>query len=208
MKKLLLTTLFAGLCSITAGAQAKGNIEFGLNVGYNSSSISTTEYRNYFDSHSSFNVGMGADFFFNDRWSIKVKAIYDRKGYDNVYFTDSGTMVTFNANLKLDYITVPVMANWHFGRKRNWYLNFGPYVGFLVNAKETRFDQDLKEGFNSTDAGLAFGIGVKIPLNDKLKIFFEYDGQSGFSDIAKNNYYSNSYINRGAVNVGLNFLLK
>lgn len=208
MKKLLLTALFAGLCTITANAQGKGNIEFGINTGYNTSNISTSDFGDDFDSHSSFNVGVGADFFFNDRWSIKVKAIYDRKGFDSVYFTNLLTGSRYTANVKLDYITVPVMANWHFGSKRNWYLNFGPYVGFLVNAQETRFDQDLKEGFNTTDAGLAFGIGVKIPLNNKLKIFFEYDGQSGFSDIFKENYDDNSYISRGAINVGLNFLLK
>lgn len=207
MKKLLLALAFTGLCSLSLQAQGKGNIEFNLNVGYNSSYANDSEYGSY-DYRSAFNVGAGLDFYFNDRWSIKAKAIYDSKGFNNVILTNLESGVRFNSNIQLNYITVPVMANWHFGRKRNWYLNFGPYVGFLVDAKETRFDTDIKDGINSTDAGLAFGIGVKIPLNDKLRLFFEYDGQSGFSDIYKSNYRYNTYINRSAFNVGINFLLK
>ena len=100
------------------------------------------------------------------------------------------------------------MANWHFGNKKNWYLNFGPYVGFLLDAKETQFDTDLKDYFNSTDFGLALGIGVKIPVSDKLKLFFEYEGQGGVSDIFKVNEFSRVTNSRSSLNIGLNFLLK
>ena len=204
--------------SFAASAQSKGNIEFGFTVGYNSSTVSTSNgyYGNEPDSYSSFNAGASADFFFSDRWSIKVKALYDGKGFSRALITlpDGNNYIT---DVKLNYITVPVMANWHFGSKRNWYLNFGPYVGFLTTAKDTRFSMDLKNNFKSTDAGLAFGIGVKVPLNDKIKIFFEFDGQGGFSNIIKDKYRDydyNSYSDganvntiRSAFNVGLNFML-
>lgn len=100
------------------------------------------------------------------------------------------------------------MANWHFGNKRNWFLEFGPYVGFLLNAEESRFGTDVTDAFNTTDFGLALGIGVKIPLNDKLQLFFEYEGQGGLNDIFKQNDYSRVTNSRSSINVGLNFLLK
>jgi opacity protein-like surface antigen len=100
------------------------------------------------------------------------------------------------------------MANWHFGRKRNWYLNFGPYAGFLLNAEETVGGVDVKEAFNTTDFGLALGIGVKIPVSDKLKISIEYDGQAGLLDIFKDNNFGRIQNSRASLNVGLNFMMK
>jgi len=203
MKKIYL--IVAALALTTAAdAQTKGSIEFGFNTGYSMSTVSDDD--DYAETNQTFNIGASADFYFSDRWSIKVKAIYDRKGWDKDFLTDiNGNLIRTDINL--DYITVPVMANWHFGSKRNWYLNFGPYVGFLMSAKETTFDTDIKDGFNTTDAGLAFGIGVKIPIGDKLKLFFEYDGQYGFSEVLKNNDFDRITGSRDAINVGLNFLL-
>ena len=76
-----------------------------------------------------------------------------------------------------------------------------------MSAKETTFDTDIKDLFNTTDAGLALGIGVKIPLNDKLKLFFEYDGQIGLSELFKENDGDRITGSRDAFNIGLNFML-
>lgn len=203
MKRIYLLIAALGLTA-SVSAQNKGNIEFGFNGGYSMSTVS--DDNDFAESNQTFNFGASADFYFSDRWSIKVKAIYDRKGWDKDFLIDNnGTAIRTDINL--DYITVPVMANWHFGSKRNWYLNFGPYVGFLMSAKETTFDTDIKDSFNTTDAGLAFGIGVKIPLNDRIKLFFEYDGQYGFSEVFKENDNDRITGSRDAFNIGLNFLL-
>lgn len=204
MKKLVVTMVMVFGCASVVLAQGKGDVEFGLNVGYNSSSVYSSGDSS--DTGSGFNVGAAADYYFSDRWSIKGKMIYDQKGWNNGFIEfENGT---FTTNYNLDYLTVPVMANWHFGSKRNWYLNFGPYAGFLLSANETRFDTDVKEAFNTTDFGLALGIGVKIPVSDKVKIALEYDGQSGFSDIFKNNNGESLKNSRGSLNVGINFMMK
>ena len=33
--------------------------------------------------------------------------------------------------------------------------------------------------------GVAFGIGVKIPVSDYIKLYIEYDAQGGFTEIFK-----------------------
>ncbi|MDG1057558.1 MAG: hypothetical protein P8O83_07495, partial [Flavobacteriaceae bacterium] len=38
-----------------------------------------------------------------------------------------------------------------------------------------------------TDFGFAFGIGYKFKINDNIKLYIEFDGQSGFSDIFEEN---------------------
>ena len=201
MKKLFTILLVAASCS-TAFSQEKGNFEYGFNIGLNVSGVTVgTNYTS--DSKIGFNVGAFGDYFFSDRWSIKAKLNFDQKGWNGGYFSNNN--VGSLTNYRYDYLTVPVMANWHFGRKRNWYLNFGPYVGFLIDAKETNLDIDLKDLSESIDAGLALGIGVKIPVTDKIKILLEVDSQSGLADIIKNNQGGSTTNNRSSLNAGFVF---
>ena len=96
------------------------------------------------------------------------------------------------------------MVNWHFGKTRNWFLDVGPYAGFLMSANQSSNSNNIKSQFKSTDFGLAFGIGVKFPIAEKAKLFLEYDGQSGLSNIFNSSY--ESYLNiRAAFNIGLSF---
>lgn len=205
MKNIIFTSIALIAVAFSTSAQRKGNVEFGFNTGLNSSFISDSWGST--DVRTNFNAGAAADFYLSESWSIKIKGIYDRKGWNNDLINVDGT--TYRTNLAVDYITIPVMANWHFGYSRNWYINFGPYVGFLVNAEETAFKTDAKEMFKNTDAGLALGLGVKIPLSKFAKLFIEYDVQSGFTEIFTDDYDNgdNATNTRGALNVGINFML-
>ncbi|WP_309641326.1 porin family protein [Flavobacterium sp.] len=211
MKRILTITLFTFCFSALTFAQKKGDTEFGFNVGFNGSTVSNVDGSSKIG--NGINLGFAADYYFSNRWSIKGKLIYDQKGWNDGYieffneFDPSIPGNTYKTDFNLNYLTIPVMANWHFGRKKNWYLNFGPYIGFLMSANETRFDTDLKDGFNTTDFGLSVGIGVKIPVSDKLKISLEYDEQDGLSDVFKSSgkTVTNS---RFSLNVGVNFILK
>jgi len=204
MKKITLAIIVLLGFSLTVSAQKKGDVEFGLNIGYNSSTVSDSY--DAADSGVGYNFGGSLDYYISNSWSIKGKLIYDQKGWDNGYIEDnSGSYIT---DFNLNYVTVPVMASWHFGNTRNWYLEVGPYFGFLLNAEETRFGTDVSDGFNENDMGLAYGIGVKIPLNNKLKLFLEYEGQSGFNDIFQENDYDAVTNSRSSFNIGLNFLMK
>lgn len=204
MKKSFFTAALTLSYTLFSLAQNKGDVEFGINIGYNSSTVTS----GYFsaDPGIGFNTGFATDYYFSDRWSIKGKLIYDQKGWDNGFF-DNG-LGALKADYNLNYLTIPVMANWHFGSKRNWYLNFGPYAGFLLNAKESSLNTEVNDYFNSTDFGLALGVGVKIPVSDKLKIYLEYDGQGGMSNIFKDNQGNRITGSRSAFNVGLNFMMK
>lgn len=205
MKKIVIATIIAFGLTSAVNAQKKGDVEFGFNIGYNSSAVSDSHESS--DSGSGLNIGGSVDYYFSNSWSIKGKLIYDQKGWDNDYIEGSNGLI-YATNFNVNYLTVPVMANWHFGNTKNWYLEFGPYVGFLLNAKDTRFDTDVTDAFKSTDFGLALGIGVKIPLNDQLKLFFEFEGQGGLSDIFEQNDYDAVTNSRSSLNVGINFLLK
>lgn len=207
MTKVFMTALAVIGFSINGMAQDKGTIELGANLGFNFSSV-RYEGSNT-GGHTAINAGLSGEYFFSDRWGIKAKLLYDRKGWDEGYIIfDDGTNIKHTTDFSLDYITIPVTASWHFGGKRNWYLHAGPYVGFLMSAKESKFGTDVKEYFNTTDFGIALGIGYKVRVSDNLKLFIEYDEQTGIADIAKNNDGSSFRNSRGSFNVGATIILK
>ena len=207
MNKLYITALVAICFSTLSYAQDKGDVEFGANVGFNHSTVSTAAVESFqADTGTGFNLGLYADYFFSYNWSIKAKLIYDQKGWNNGTFSNNtGTYLT---HYNLNYLTVPVMANWHFGSERNWYLNVGPYAGFLISATETTLETDVKEAFNTFDLGLSLGLGLKIPVTDKLKISVEYEVQAGLMDVFKDNDSDPVINSRGSLNLGVNFLMQ
>lgn len=136
---------------------------------------------------------------------LKAKLVYDSKGWANGFIDDEENNSSTTTNFKLNYLSIPIMANWHFGSSRNWYLNFGPYVGFLISAKDSALGMDVKEAFKSTDLGLALGIGCKFRINDNTKLFVEFDGQSGFVDIFEESHLVSVNNARSSLNFGVLF---
>jgi len=185
-------------------AQNRGDVELGIGGGVNVAGITGDYFTS--DSRTAFNVDAFGDFYFSDRWSLKAKIQYDQKGYKTGSLTINDEVIIKQETYKLNYVTVPVMANWHFGKKRNWYMNFGPYIGMLVNAKASNVD--VKDRFNTVDVGLDYGIGVKIPIFSHCKLFLGYDVQYGFTDIVKNNPGSSANNLRVTFHTGVAFSIK
>jgi len=221
MKKKLIVSIVVLLVSIfninaqyrnkgsAAELYRKGDIEIGGNIGLNSSTarIQNENIEADTDSRISFNLAASGEYYFSDRWGLKTKLIYDNKGFD-ITSEDSVTGDISTVKEEYTYISVPVMASWHFAKKRNWYLNFGFYYAALVNVEVEDFEgDDPKDLFNSSDFGLAFGVGYKIPINYQTKLFIEYDGQTGFSDIDSESDSVTIRNARSALNIGVLFNL-
>lgn len=202
MKKQIIFTVCVLFALFTVNAQEKGNIEIGGGFGLNISAVSTLSSNESTPSLTSYNLGLSGEYYFSDRWGLKVKMIYDKKGWAEGFFVDENNS-KYTTDYKLNYITLPVMANWHFSSQRSWYLNFGAYVGFLLDASETTKGRVLTEAFNKNDFGLALGIGYKFTISDNVKMFIEYDSQSGYSDVFKQ---SNQLLRNGRSSFNLGVL--
>ena len=66
--------------------------------------------------------------------------------------------------LGFEYLTLPVLARLNFGSKAKFFINAGPYFGYLINNNwiDSRFD-----------FGLSTGLGGQIDLNEKLNLSLE-----------------------------------
>ncbi|MEC8682213.1 MAG: porin family protein [Bacteroidota bacterium] len=195
MKKItLFILLFINLCT----AQNNENLEFGIITALSISNVSDS-YNQRTKSLVEYSGGAFGNYYLSEQWSLKLKAIYERKGYAEGLYENRETDVAFNM------ISVPVTANFYFGNNNNWYINLGPYIGFMIAAKATSFNVDVTRLFNSTDFGIAGGIGYKLPIGENLDVFAEIDNQTGLSDILIDNPGSAVRNNRLSFNLGIVF---
>jgi hypothetical protein len=106
---------------------------------------------------------------------------------------------SFNNEAVLDYLEIPIMAKLQWGQTIRLFVDAGPYVGFLVRAKTVTegasllydnsgaalpypaqdfgADTDIKQDINSTNYGIAGGLGVEMPYgpgNIVLDAHFSY----------------------------------
>jgi hypothetical protein len=219
MKKIFAVLLSAISLSTASFAQKKvlqdkGDITIGFTIGVNASLVSVYNANNSTtygttDTKAGINAGVEVESYFNTWWSFKAKALYDQRGWSNGFVTiGNATMPT---DYQLHYVTVPLLAGFHFGTTRNWYLHAGPYISVLAAANTTTATRiDVKSSFNSIDAGVDGGIGIKFPVSDRARLFIELNVLSGVTTIDNSNAnisYNAQDMRNGVVsaNIGVNF---
>lgn len=182
MKKIICLGLV--LCGFFGFSQQreKGAIEVAPIVGSAASNYfyyTNDKLSNDPDPISSVNFGVNGDYYFNNRWSLRSGLLFQRMGseYD---LTPLGGEMTKD---KLDYLTLPANANWHFGKTRKWNLNFGPSLGFLLSAKSN--DRDIKDHLSSFQLGFNFGVGYKFEIKENIGILIDYQGMGGLTGVTK-----------------------
>ena len=196
MKKnlFLLATL---LCVGAAIGQVKekGAIEITPKLGYSSYAEVTSKGNT--NSKSGIAIAVTADFYLSNRWSLRSGFSLDQMG-------SKTNAQNFIGEDKLNYFTIPVNANWHFGSTRKWNLNFGLSPSFLTSASyvENGVEREFpKEVIKSFQLGVSYGIGYKIEITKKFGILLESQFFSGVTEIAyiSNNSFKNA---GGSYNIG------
>jgi hypothetical protein len=97
--------------------------------------------------------------------------------------------------VQLQYISVPVLLKYGFSENR-FLVGLGGEIGFLTGAKNSysgstnsvgdyTYSQDVKDLYNSTDAGFAFLL--EYVLHRKLRPSIQLQGYIGLTDILKDN---------------------
>ena len=180
---------------------SKGDFEIGVGGGVALSTFHGSDADGY-KARSSSQVGVTAEYYLSDRWSLKSGFIFDSKGGVLENASDEITEV------QLDYLFVPMYANWHFGAKRNWYFNVGPYLAILLDAEAQGSELvDIDDEVESFDFGLGLGLGRKFKISNNASIFFEYQGALGFLEVRDTQSDDNVSNFRSALNAGVIFSL-
>ncbi len=124
-------------------------------------------------------------------FGIQVELLYEQKGSAAKDATDQYeefTVETTDYKWMLNYLTLPMMAKVSFGSGARFFIEAGPYFGYLLSAKmkgTAKFmnptnpdqnhtddvDTDIYDSFKKFDFGLVGGIGVKVPAGSNMMVF-------------------------------------
>ncbi|SCX90066.1 Outer membrane protein beta-barrel domain-containing protein [Nonlabens sp. Hel1_33_55] len=197
--KTIISTAVLLMAALFSQAQfSGGDVTVAPHIGLALGTYSTDDNVTY-NYREALAVGASLDYYFSDRWSLR----------SGLFYAPIGAEDDFDNVDKLNYLSIPVNANWHFGSRRNWYLNFGFSAKFLLSAKgelSTGEEIDLENFIKSTDFGLDLGIGYRFNVNENFMLFGEVQGYGGFIDVLDINDVvtpelrnSSSTINFGAI---------
>ncbi|OUS15774.1 hypothetical protein A9Q93_06400 [Nonlabens dokdonensis] len=188
MKNLLLAAVAVLSLTISnAQEREKGVFEIAPYVGFNSSNFNGDEVEGL-DNRTGVAFGVHADYYFNDRWSLRSGINYLPMGADGI-----------DGELELNYIAIPLNANWHFGSTRKWNLNFGFSPSFLTNAEFEGIE--VTDGIESFQISLSYGIGYKLFINENFSLLFEAQNDLGITDFLEVNEVSRTNYG-GSFNIG------
>ena len=176
MKKITLSAMFAGLLLIVglpATSQAQLPISFGIKGGVNIANISFDDFDDN-DSRTGFNIGavldIGIPMF---PVGIETGLYYSQQGTTfDITETFDGMPVRMDGTIKLDYLTIPVLAKVNFGPPGPFspHILAGPYAAFVLNAEEEFSSNgqsetvDISDDVESLDFGLTLGLGADFNL--------------------------------------------
>ncbi|APU68912.1 MULTISPECIES: porin family protein [Christiangramia] len=201
MKRVLLLIFLLIFAYKTNAQSFPGDVTISPQAGVSLSTYFTS--KSGFDPRIASTGGIIIEYYFTRVWSLRSGFIYDQMGVrDNLGYTQ-----------KLDYVTVPINANWHFGNRNNFYLNFGPAVSLLLDGRAENdqgdiivLTDDTGAKFQEYDLGVTLGIGYKFYIDRKTQLFLDYQGFGSIWNIVENLPYDvrNS---RNAFNIGVVFTM-
>jgi opacity protein-like surface antigen len=184
---LSMVTLFA------AGAAAQG-VSVGVKAGLNLANL-TGDDAGDTKMKVGYHFGGYAKFALTEAFSVQPELLYNAVG---AKATEDG----YDGNYKINYVTVPVMLGYSFGKIS---IQAGPQIGFLTSAKlkvEGGGDSDevdIKDSLKGTDFGMNVGLGADF---GKLNAAARYC--IGLSNIADSD---NASVKNGVIQFSLGYKL-
>ena len=202
MNRFLLFLSAVSIGSISNLQAQNSMFDLGLEGGPNLSTVNISSPLFDIDNIKPTVFGSGGFIFqynFKNFLSIKTGFSYQGKGFQikDLAFSDaSGTSIgTGTVSTRLDYITFPVLVKASFGKKVQFFVNAGPYAGYLLgkterskltlnDSEQVSGNKDMT-GLNRWDFGVAGGIGIAIPIRTYWVISVEARNYTGLMDIAE-----------------------
>ena len=206
MNKIILILIVSLFSHITFG-----QVYLGLETGPGLISLNGNDITEEFTDHTiSFSAGLTFKYHFSQKSSLKTKLAFERKGAVTKFeVNDPFGNITGDGKLHLryNYLTIPLLYQFNFGNKVKFFINGGPYIGYLLKQKDVVKVDDLPkrtadntDDFERLDFGMTAGIGGMIPINNDLMLTTEIQNNWGLQNLNKNTS-SSSKLHTNATNL-------
>ena len=188
----LITLIFSS--SLIFGQTNK--FEVGLEMGPSLISLRGNDIlENHKDLSFGFSSGLTFQYNFPKFLSIRTNISFERKGLTtkgmatDEYGNEIGE-ITFHSNF--NYLTVPLLGRLTIGKKIKFFVNAGPYVGYLIKQKDVteafgdnpKTETDNTDNFEKLDFGITTGLGASFPIYNRLLISLEIRNNLGLTNIS------------------------
>lgn len=199
--------------SIAFFAQPAIGIEGGPNFSFLRGSDNVSELT---DPLIAFSAGLAFQYHFSDILSVRTGPSFERKGGTQTYTVPAygpGGLSTTEEKMRInfDYVIVPVLVRASFGGGVRFFVNAGPYAGYLLN--QTNVDHTKKkyvytEHYKKLDYGVSGGLGIAIPIGDQFDFNVEIRDNFGLANVSDNTFYNDVIQhNCASLLVGFTFIL-
>jgi nitrite reductase/ring-hydroxylating ferredoxin subunit len=230
-KRTFYAASLSGLFILLGPRLAAQTLYWGLNAGISLPSISggNNELSQGYTTRLAPNFGIQAERSISERFSLQAELNFagqggKRKGIQPITdlppqfssFLPSGQYLyaDFKNVSELNYLELPILAKWYWGQRFRVYAVGGPYVGYLLSARQkisgssdiyadknrdpfTIGGQPLpSQSFDTTinvisdihrfNFGITAGAGVVYPAGKKEQLFFNVRFEYGLINIQKN----------------------
>lgn len=191
--------IFLLLIFFTLSIVKAQDISYGLKAGinYGKTKSSESDYNKYIDPVIGPHFGVFADICITEKFSVQPELLYSNVGFKISGNTD---YMGYEYKGKLNYLSIPIMAKYNI--KDGFYLEAGPYFGYLLSAKETEeFTGNVEEFKSTSDSydikddfkALDFGIGVGACYQLENGLIFDARYVYGLSDINNQEFVEKFY---------------
>lgn len=190
---------------LNSACAQQGTMEVGIEGGPSANTFRGYQLLYAYQTNVGYAAGITFQYNFTDHLSLRSGVSWDRKG--------SGSDITlvdpFGSTIKesklywdLDYLTIPLLVRYAFGAKTQFILNGGPYLGYLVQERD-RIDRssgfegleiDNTDQYGSIDLGVGGGIGVLIPVHERIRLSAEVRNNLGLVNISAAQLYNDGTI--------------
>jgi hypothetical protein len=221
-------SLFLGLLFLTVGETTFGQT-YKFEAGVEGSpALSFLRINDNIDNNHKPTIGIGftGGLFFQYNFkkiiSLRTNIAFERKGSmtstppkpDYVPDIHAGTPSEIITNTNYDYLTLPILARATFGKKITYFVNAGPYFGYLIKRTFVSGEGSSAISGDNTwlnerfDTGISAGFGLSCPLTSKFAFSFEVRNNLGLYNISAVPVGNNGTIKINSTNLLLGFTYK
>jgi hypothetical protein len=167
-------------------------------------------------------IGFSSGLFFQYNlkkvFSLRTDIIFERKGsvlklptgLNNGYQTGE-----FIGHINFNYLTFPVLVRATFGNKIQYFINAGPYFGYLIKQTNVIKGDNIQKGtYDNTsqikrfDTGVSAGIGLYFPILTKFAASLEIRNNLGLYNVNAVQVSNSGAVKTNSTNLIFSFTYK
>lgn len=217
MKKIL-TVL---ICTLTITIYGQTNIlDLGIEGGISAASLrGNTSIDNYHGTRIGYMGGLFIQYNFRKIISLRTGSYFEEKGSAikfDLHDQNGQTVGTIHGKENFDYLTIPLLLRATFGKKLNYFINVGPYIGFLIKQTEhtdafqnyPETNPDRTDITKKTEIGLSTGLGLSYTIRQHYAFSFEVRNNLGLTNTSAVPVLNDGTVKTNALNFLFGFAYK